>query len=404
MVFSVKKDDCIWFKHLSPELQRLLSRLRESETVRLTVNDQETVWCRMRNGPHGPTHGIRITSGAEIWRAIPRGSEFRVAPATSSGATEIETEHLAGHRPLRKLATTATCGNLFGEYFFADYSGAATVHGQRKSIKIAVANGHLPASLDPGTFTRESLVEWMHQRLLAASARGVRVCFGQDHSYGFPLAFGRELGIAGLPWRSAIASFLDGGYASDAPHFKSVPQFAVGVNSWLRSHGLADYFWSSTQKGYGLPSRNPRGRATEAYSRVTETRRSSLGRASPMPFGRLGDKGSVGGQALWGLTMIRQLIARCDREGVPLRCWPFDGLALSSKAYDNAHVLIEAYPSALRAPTVAQSDEADALCTVEALQLADAEGRLRALLDLSGIAVHLQPVVQYEGWIIGQQI
>lgn len=123
-----------------------------------------------------------------------------------------------------------------------------------------------------------------------------------------------------------------------------------------------------------------------------------------MPFSRVGDNGSVGGQALWGLTMLRQLIGRCERDGVVLRCWPFDGLALSSKAYDNAHVLVEAYPSALRAPAVAQSDEADALCTVEERQVADAEGRRGALLDVSGIAAQLQPAVQFEGWIIGQHL
>lgn len=123
-----------------------------------------------------------------------------------------------------------------------------------------------------------------------------------------------------------------------------------------------------------------------------------------MPFSRVGDNGSVGGQALWGLTMLLRLMALCERDGILLRCWPFDGLAVSSKNYENAHVLVEAYPSALRAASVAQSDEADALCTVEAIQLADAEGRLGALLDVTGIADQLQAAVRFEGWIMGQEI
>jgi len=41
---------------------------------------------------------------------------------------------------------------------------------------------------------------------------------------------------------------------------------------------------------------------------------------------------------------------------------------------------------------------------VEALQLADAEGRLGTLLDVSGIAAALQPAVRFEGWIVGQEI
>ena len=65
---------------------------------------------------------------------------------------------------------------------------------------------------------------------------------------------------------------------------------------------------------------------------------------------------------------------------------------------------MEAYPSALRAASVAQSDEADALCTVEAIRLADAEGRLGTLLDVTGIAEPLQTSVRFEGWIVGQEI
>ena len=404
-MYFVKRDDGIWFKHLSPGLQLVLSRLVDSEPVCLKVNGQDTVWCRMRNGPQGPTPGIRITRGAEIWRSVPRGAEFSLELGTVSGVSAVGIEPSANPEPPRHLAPVLADGDgLFGEYFFADYSGAATGHGQRRSIKVAFAKAHFPASLDSGSFTRESLVDWMHRKLLSASSRGVRVCLGQDHSYGFPLGFARELGIAGLPWRSAMASFLDGTYAADAPRFTGVPEFAAGINSWLRSRGVADYFWSATQESYGLPSRNPRARTDEAFSRVTDTRRSTFRRASPMPFSRVGDNGSVGGQALWGLTMLRQLMARCERDGILLRCWPFDGLAVSSEEYEYAHVLVEAYPSALRAPGVTQSDEADALYTVEALQLADAEGRLGTLLDVSGIAAALQPAVRFEGWIVGQEI
>jgi hypothetical protein len=95
---------------------------------------------------------------------------------------------------------------------------------------------------------------------------------------------------------------------------------------------------------------------------------------------------SVGGQALWGLTMLLRLIALCEHDGILFRCWPFDGLAVSSKNYENAHVLVEAYPSALRPASVARSDEAD------------------ALQDVTGIGERLQAAVRFEGWIVGQEI
>jgi hypothetical protein len=36
--------------------------------------------------------------------------------------------------------------------------------------------------------------------------------------------------------------------------------------------------------------------------------------------------------------------------------------------------------------------------------MADAEGRLGALLDVTGIAERLQAAVRFEGWIVGQEI
>jgi hypothetical protein len=403
--YSIKRDDCIWLKHLPPDLQLVLSGLAESESVCLKLNGHETVWCRMCSGPHGPTQGIRVTRGHEFWRSVPRGAGFSLELAAGSGAPLAVSEPAAKPEHARQKASVLdNDSRFFNEYLFADYSGAASGYGQRTSIKVAFAKAHFPATVDSGVFTRESLLDWMHRMLRDASERGVRVCLGQDHSYGFPLGLARELGIAAQPWRSGIASFLDGSYASGAPRFTGVPEFTAGINLWLRSRGFQDYFWSATQKGYGLPSRNPRVATDEAFSRVTDTRRSSFGRGSPMPFSRVGDNGSVGGQALWGLTMQRRLIALCERDGILLRCWPFDGLTVSSKNYENAHVLVEAYPSALRDAFVAQSDEADALCTVEALRMADAEGRLGPLLDVAGIPKRLQAAVRFEGWIFGQEV
>src|SRR5438445_621016 len=81
MTFSVKKrDDCIWFKHLPHELQRVLNALGAAESVSVILNGRETVWCRMRSGPGGPpTTGIRPLRGTEVWKAIARGNEFTIA-------------------------------------------------------------------------------------------------------------------------------------------------------------------------------------------------------------------------------------------------------------------------------------------------------------------------------------
>src|SRR3989442_15754401 len=95
MMYFVKRDDCIWFKHVSPDLQLVLSRLVDSEPVCLKVNGQDTVWGRMRNGPQGPTPGIRITRGTEVWRAVPRGSDFSLELGTVSVVTSVGIERSA---------------------------------------------------------------------------------------------------------------------------------------------------------------------------------------------------------------------------------------------------------------------------------------------------------------------
>ena len=120
-----------------------------------------------------------------------------------------------------------------------------------------------------------------------------------------------------------------------------------------------------------------------------------------MPFNRVGDPGAVGGQALWGMSMLLQLIAACDREGIALRCWPFDGLTVATNEYDDAHVLVEVYPTALRPPDVPQSDAADALHTMQTLQTTDIQGRLLQLLDLSQLSLQQRRIVGFEGWIVG---
>jgi hypothetical protein len=304
----------------------------------------------------------------------------------------------------KAAAALDNSGCLFGEYIFADYSGAGSLNGQRKSIKVAVARPDFQATLETRTFTRDSLLDWMHSKLLSASERGVKVCLGQDHSYGLPFGLARELGIEKLPWRTAVDKFLDGGYAKGAPSFTTVPAFASAFNLWLGSKGLPDYFWCASQSTYLLPTFDPRRLADKTGYRITDTRGSTFGKCSPKPLNRLGDRGSVGGQSLLGLTMLRQLIARCERDGILLRCWPFDGLAVSAKEYEGAHILVEAYPTALRPVGVAQSDAADALSTAEALRLADIEGRLGKLLDITGISAELHDIVRFEGWILGQQI
>ncbi len=136
----IKRDVCIWFKHLSPEMRALLSGVGESGQITLWLNGVETVWVRMRNGAGRPTPGMRIVQGTEMWRAIPLSAEFSLAPRGSAAVTPRRVESAEAQTPFApKFVAAPGVRTLFGEYIFADYSGAARLHNQRKAIVVASA-------------------------------------------------------------------------------------------------------------------------------------------------------------------------------------------------------------------------------------------------------------------------
>jgi hypothetical protein len=289
---------------------------------------------------------------------------------------------------------------LFDSYLFADYSGAVDRSAQRRAIRVAEASGTGAPTIVSKRFTRDDLVTELVNRLRDATRRGTRVCFGQDHQYGIPVALGRELALDHLPWREALRKLCDGSYGSSAPPLAHPKVFARAFNEWLSTQGRQAYFYSATKASlYGLPSRNPRDGDRSTY-RLTEQCRPTTGTGAPKPFNRVGDNGTVGGQSLVGMIALRQLMATCEKEKLHVAVWPFDGLSITEPAYTNAHVLLEPYPTAVRQRHIVQTDEADALASVARVQDADAGGNLCQLLDLSSLKPPDVPIVRFEGWIL----
>jgi hypothetical protein len=229
------------------------------------------------------------------------------------------------------------------------------------------------------------------------------VCFGQDHQYAIPFGLARELSVDACEWRDALDRLATGGYGDAAPPFGHPKAFASRFNEWLVARGNRSYFYSATKtKQYGVPSRSPRPGDSTAY-RLTELRRSASGAGSPKPFNRIGDPGSVGGQTLVGMLAVRRLLRECHESGIRVAAWPFDGLSLSDTAYADAHVLVEPYPTAARAIGVPQSDDSDALASAGQVRIADANGRLHALCDLSCLGREEASQVRREGWIVSHR-
>ncbi len=288
---------------------------------------------------------------------------------------------------------------LFDTYLFADYSGARARAGQRTAIRLAHADDSQSPVILAARLTRDELVEEFLRHLRDATRRGKRVCFGQDHQYGIPIALGRELGVAHLPWREALEVLCAGTYGATAPGFGHASTFACALNKWLESQGRHLYFFSATKSSlYKIPARNPRGADPSLY-RLTERCRPSSNAGTPKPFNRVGDNGTVGGQSLVGMVALRQLVSTCVRESILVVVWPFDGLSIVDPAYSNAHVLLEPYPTAVREAHVPQTDSADALASAAGVQSADHAGLLEQLLDLSALTPLQSSFVRFEGWI-----
>jgi len=292
----------------------------------------------------------------------------------------------------------------FDTYLFADYSGARDESAQRKAIRLAQANRFKAASLVDRPMTRKDLNQEIFDQLKRASSEHRRVCFGQDHQYSIPYPLAKELALDQLAWRDALTALCFGTYGNqnqtmESPKLDHPMKFAAKFNAWLEAQGAEPYFYSATKAtNYGVPPSDPR-KSDKTNYRLTEQAAFKSGKGSPMAFNRLGDNGSVGGQSLVGMKAMLELLTRCDKENIPVSVWPFDGLSITDKVYENSHVMIEPYPTAVRHLSVAQSDEADALACADYVRELDGDDTLVKSLDLSSLGSHYAAIVKFEGWI-----
>ncbi len=418
---AIKRDNyAIWFNHVSSDIALKLSSLESGQHITLLINGSDTVWRRMRPGNGRPTSGISIVEGRNIWEKIPMQSEFdlefsdELSPfvANMCRSTQLQPSARLQKKPLTKAVRSNDVKKvrIADAYLFADYSGALDKRQQRRAIRVAYAEGdNEPTCLD-GPYTRETLRMEMLSYLATATSRGIRLFIGQDHQYSIPFGLSQELGIANLSWRQLLDDLINGTYATNAPSLDHAHSFASEFNKWLEAQGHAPYFWSATKPEYNLPKNNPRSSQEETtIFRLTESFGSIYGTGNPMPFNRVGDNGSVGGQTLVGLRMIRTLLGECARDGIPLRCWPFDGIDILDPVYENSHVMFEPYPSAARTLLTSQFDQKfsgskdarDAIAALLTIRNADSDKVLPQLLDLNSLSAEEQIIVRSEGWIVG---
>jgi hypothetical protein len=296
-------------------------------------------------------------------------------------------ERIATYRRERNDRASFDC------YAFADYRGDKGDSGG--GVVLAVALGAGPISIVQGVSSRKALSSAFMRLLGAATNANLRVLFGQDHQYGIPIAFAKELGLPTEDWREAMTGLFATGPFSTWAKDADAGGFAAEVNRWLVARGASPYFWSATKRTrYGIQGQSSRSPEHATLRRMTEAQ---IG----FPFCRIGDPGSVGGQSIVGIPRLLHLLEASEREGIVVEVWPFDGLHLTGS---KAHVAIEPYPTLVRERGIVQSDENDAVASTAWAQKLDREGALHEALDLRGLGSVEQARVRFEGWIAGIRV
>jgi hypothetical protein len=277
-------------------------------------------------------------------------------------------------------------GALFDAYAFADYRGG---QDDGPGVVLCFALGGGPVCRVAEVRNRKTLDRTWRRLLRDASARGARLCFGQDHQYGVPLEFALELGLPTHDWRGGIEQLFSGERGARAREAKA-GEFARMVNEDLTARRSRPYFWSATKERYRLPSRAPR---IDGQYRLTE-------QSNGFPFSRIGDNGTVGGQTIVGLPRIFDMLRWAEGERIPVAVWPFDGLSVGDIP-ERAHVMWEPYPTLVRAKELAQSDLNDAHAATLWARDRDCAGALGRALDLTRLDSAGRHRVAFEGWIAG---
>jgi precorrin-8X/cobalt-precorrin-8 methylmutase len=261
---------------------------------------------------------------------------------------------------------------LFDAYVMVDWSAAAVPRLGRDSIwlchlsrgfPLRVRETHGPVAQRPEgqgparerrrvgngyTLAIENLATRHEARdrlltLLRAECRAGRaVLAGFDFAFGYPSGLAARLALADPPWRAMWALLAE--QVRDEPDNDN-NRFAVGAALNQRISGGAGPFWGCPAKATG-PCLELRHHHRHDAIGLAERRLADARIRGPQPVWKLFYTGSVGGQALTGIPVLRWLRNHPDLAAAT-RVWPFEtGLRpLRRGDTEGRIVLAEIYPS-----------------------------------------------------------
>lgn len=284
--------------------------------------------------------------------------------------------------------------NLFDTYIIVDWSAARVPKTGRDSIWI----GRLAAEGErvENPPTRHAARLLLAELLADAMAKGERVVVGFDFPFGYPAGFARRLGLAGMPWRAVwdeIAALLDD------REDNANNRFEVAAQLNRRVSGAAFPFWGRPVR-LDHPLLGAKHHKRHDEDGLAEKRRIDEWMVGAQPCWKLIGAGSVGGQVLTGLPVVRAL--RDDpRWAAAARIWPFEtGFAPPG---DARIVFAEVWPSWWKACATLgpPNDKAQVRTVARIFAAADRAGVLARWFSPAIGDIDPAPILAEEAWTLG---
>jgi hypothetical protein len=294
---------------------------------------------------------------------------------------------------------------LFDAYIIVDWSAASKPTAGGDSIWIGVLKRDVRFRLAHSAqnpTTRAAAETALTQLLADFARRGEKVFVGFDFPLGFPRGVAAGLNLPGAPW-SAMLSFVTKEIKDKADNTNNRFQVAAKMNRLLT--GEAFPFW-------GCPARDE-----QTTLKAKRTREHGDGDLPEYRYGedamkgvssiwKLYYQGSVGGQALTGMPMIKRLH---DKAGGKVKIWPFETgwRTLDATALDGVEaVFAEVWPSMLGTKPEAGEvkDEAQVRALAAHFAALDEQSKLASLFGpRKDSKIPTEIVETEEGWILGAQ-
>ncbi len=292
---------------------------------------------------------------------------------------------------------------LFQAYVAIDWSAASKPATGADSIWIGVLKRNVRFQMafeahNPAT--RAEAEKTIHSILDDLARKRERAFVGFDFPFGFPHGTAAALKLAGEPWR-AMLDFL-------AKEVKDKPdntnnRFQVGAKINRLITGEAFPFW-------GAPARDAQTMLSVKRVRehgpkdLPEFRLCEQALKGTSSIWKLYYQGSVGGQALTGLPLIKRL-----RDARAVKLWPFETgwKPLTPGDLEGVEALFaEIWPSlyATKAQVGAVKDEVQVRAAVERFCALDEKGQLAGLFGPAKDDSRREIIEREESWVLGAPV